>query len=407
MSRHYFAAVSLSYLLAAALGGTGALAGDPPRVGGAASKEITYSRQVARIIQRRCQSCHHPDAVAPFALTTYEQAKTWSKTIRQVVATRRMPPWHADPRYGHFTNDRSLTQAEIDTLVSWVDHGAPQGSKRDLPPPASFPTGWTIGKPDAVIRMPEDFVVPAEGVIDYQRFTVPTPFKDDVWVERCEAKPGCRAVHHILVYVLQPGKPLYDLAGNNSVLCGTAPGDMPTIFSPGMAKKIPAGASLLFEVHYTPTGKVERDRSSVGVIFAKQPPKQEVKTNILVKQGIRIPPGESNHREEQTFSFPQDIRVISFMPHMHIRGSSWEYRLLSPDGRVETLLSVPKYDFNWQSVYRFADPPIIPRGAKLLCIATWDNSKNNPANPDPTKEVTWGPQTWDEMMNGWMDYVVM
>ncbi len=371
-----------------------------------ATKEVAYSSQVARIIQKRCQSCHNPDGVAPFALMTYEEAKAWAPTLKEVVTAKRMPPWHADPRYGKFTNDRSLTAEEISTLVAWVDAGAPKGSEGDMPLPVQFPQGWRIGEPDRVISMSQEFEVPAAGVLPYQRFTIDPEFKEDVWVERAEAKPGCKAVHHILIFVMEPGKPLYDGTGETTVLCGTAPGDMPTILQPGLAKKIPAGAKLLFEVHYTPIGKAMRDRSSIGLIFAKQPPQHEVKMHSLPNIGIRIPPNESNHREEAFFTFPRAIRVLSLMPHMHLRGKSWEYRLEYPDGRTETLLNVPKYDFNWQSIYRFADPPLVPKGAKLHCIAHWDNSKNNPANPDPNKTIFFGPQTWDEMMMGWMEYVM-
>jgi hypothetical protein len=375
-------------------------AGEPPR-----RLSLTYCRQVAPIVQRRCEGCHRAEGAAPFPLDRYEQVKNRAATIRAMVASRRMPPWHADPRYGKFLNDRSLTAAERETLLTWLDRGCPLGDPEDLPPPTTYPKEWSIGQPDVVVRMAQEFVVPAEGVLDYQRFVVDPGFKEDVWVERAQAKPGCRAVHHILVYVQQPGRPLYDILGNTPVICGTAPGDMPLILPPGMAKKIPAGSKLLFEVHYTPNGKVERDRSALALIFAKKPPEREVKMNILAKPSIRIPAGDRNHREEQAFTFPGSIRILSLMPHMHLRGKSWEYRILYADGRSETILSVPNYDFNWQSVYRFADPPRLPKGAKLLCIARWDNSRDNPANPDPTKEVTYGLQTSDEMMNGWMDYV--
>jgi hypothetical protein len=367
---------------------------------------ITYTKQVARLIQQRCQSCHRPDGVAPFALMTYEQARGWSRTMREVVAQRRMPPWHADPRYGKFLNDRSLTPGEIETLVNWVDAGAPKGDERDMPAPASFPKGWTIGTPDRVVEMPQEYEVPAEGVLPYKEFTVDPGFKEDVWVERAEAKAGCKAVHHIIIYLVQGGRPKFDFLGNSTALTGTAPGDMPLILRPGQAKKIPAGARIMFEVHYTPNGKVERDRSAVALIFAKQPPKQEVMTHALPKVDIRIPPGDANHREESVFTFPENRRILSLMPHMHLRGKSWEYRILYPDGRAETILNVPRYDFNWQSIYRFADPPLLPKGARLQCIAHWDNSAANPANPDATKLITFGPQTWDEMMLGWMDYVV-
>lgn len=371
-----------------------------------AGKEITYANQVSRLVQKRCQSCHRDDGVAPFALLSYEQIKGHAKTMRESVLAKRMPPWHADPRYGKFLNDRSLQHDEIDTLVAWIDGGMKKGDDKDLPPPATFPTGWSIGKPDVVITMPNEFSVPAEGVLPYKKFTVDPGFTEDKWIERAEARPGSKTVHHILVYIITPGVPTYDGMGNTTVLCGTAPGDMPTIYKPGLATKIPAGSKLLFEIHYTPNGKPDSDRSCIGLLFAKQPPKHEVKKNILVKLNIRIPPNDPNHGEESWFMFPSDIRALSFMPHMHVRGKSWEYEVIHPDGRKETLLSVPRFDFNWQSIYRFAEPVLIPKGAKLHCVAHWDNSANNRNNPDPNKLVTYGEQTWDEMMNGWIDYVV-
>ncbi len=370
-------------------------------------KAITYSRDVSRIIQRKCQSCHRADGVAPFSLTNFEQVKEKSATIRTAVLQNRMPPWLADPKHGKFVNDRSLTTDEKTTFISWLDGGAVKGDEKELPPPASFPKGWSIGDPDLVLSMPKEFDVPAEGVLDYQRFVVDPGFKQDRWVERSEAKPGCKAVHHILVYIVKDqNTPLYDPTGNTALLCGQAPGDMPTILEPGNAVKIPAGSKLIFEIHYTPLGKPMKDRSSIGLIFAKQPAKREVKTNILIKPFFSIPPNDPSHVEEAVFTFPKPIRIVSLMPHMHFRGKSFEYRIVQPDGKSETILTVPRYDFNWQSIYRFADPPVLLKGAKLQCIATWDNSKNNPANPDPNKRVTFGLQTWDEMMNGWMGYTV-
>lgn len=370
------------------------------------SGKVTYSGQAARIIQEKCEGCHREGGPAPFALAGYEKARAWSKAMREAVESKRMPPWHADPRFGKFTNDRSLSPAQRDALLAWIDQGTLKGVENEIPPPRPKPGKWSIGEPDLVLTMPEAFDVPAEGVLPYKRFIVETGLKDDAWIQRAQAIPGSSAVHHILVFVHEPGRPLYDPEGNTKVVCGQAPGDLPTVLPEGAAKKIPAGARLVFEVHYTPNGKAAKDRSSVGLVFAKSPPRQEVLTNILGKMDLRIPPGEANHREETSFTFPTAIRVFSLMPHMHLRGKSFEYRVVHPGGREEVLLSVPRYDFAWQSVYRFAEPPLIPRGAKLHLIAHWDNSKNNPANPDPNSEVRFGLQTWEEMMNGWLDYVV-
>jgi peroxiredoxin len=373
-----------------------------PRVEG----EITYTKHVAAIVQKRCQECHRPGEIGPFSLLTYEQAKARSQWIQEVVLEQRMPPWHADPRHGHFVNDRRLTSEERDLLLAWIEKGCPKGDDKDMPPPRQFVEGWKIGTPDAVFRMDEEFKVPASGVLDYQRFTVDPGFKEDVWVQAAECRPGNRAVvHHILVYVQTPGSLLYDADGKASTLAGWAPGDMPAIFKPGTARLIPAGAKFIFEVHYTPNGTAQADRSSVGLLFAKKRPEHMVETNILANMRLKVPARAASHTEQMVYTFKGDAMLLSFMPHMHWRGVSAKYVATYPDGRTETLLSVPDYDFNWQSVYRFAEPLAIPKGTKLTWTCTWDNSADNPRNPDPSKEIRWGLQTWDEMQNGWMDLV--
>ena len=374
-----------------------------PRV----DSEVTYAKHVAPIVQNRCQACHRPGEIGPFSLTNYDDVKKRTRRIREAVLEERMPPWHADPRFGKFANDRRLPVKERDMLLAWIDNGAPLGNEQDLPPPRTFVEGWSIGRPDKVITMVEEFKVPAAGVLDYQRFTVDPGFEEDTWVQAAECRPGNRAVvHHILVYVLPPGKRNpYAADGTATTLSGWAPGDMPAMYSPGTARRIPAGSKLMFEVHYTPNGVEQTDRSSVGVIFAKERPDRIAETNILANLTFRIPAGAASHRGEMTFTFPKDGEVLSFMPHMHLRGSSAKYVARYPDGKSETLLYVPDYDFNWQSVYRFAEPLKVPKGTKLTWIGHWDNSADNPRNPDPTKHVGWGLQTWDEMQNGWMDVV--
>jgi peroxiredoxin len=368
--------------------------------------EVTYTRQVSRILQKRCQECHRPGEIGPFSLLTYANARGWADTIAEVIREERMPPWHADRHHGRFSNDRRLGREEADTLLAWVKAGCPEGDARDLPPPAQFPEGWKIGKPEQVFRMAEEFKVPATGVLPYKRFTVDPGFKEDVWVQAAECRPGNRkVVHHILVYIQEPGKPIYAQDGTASTLAGWAPGDMPALYAPGTAKRIHAGSKLVFEVHYTPTGTEQTDRSAVGVVFARRPPERIAETNILANLGLRIPPRAAKHQGQFTYTFREDALVLSFMPHMHLRGISARYVASYPDGRRETLLSVPDYDFNWQSVYRFAEPLRIPRGTKLTWIGHWDNSADNPRNPDPSQEVHWGLQTWDEMQNGWMELV--
>ncbi len=326
--------------------------------------------------------------------------------IEEVLVEQRMPPWHADPRFGHFLNKREITNDERDTLLAWIRQDCPLGEKADLPPPATFPDEWSIGTPDKVYQMAEEFSVPATGVLEYQRFTIDPGFTEDVWIQAAETRPGNRAVvHHILIYYQSPEVPLFARDGATTTLVGWAPGDMPAIYEPGTAKRIPAGSKLIFEVHYTPNGTAQGDRSSVAVIFAKEPPKRPVEVNILANMLLRVPPGASNHRGRMTYTFKGDALLLSFMPHMHLRGTSAKYEATYPNGRTETLLSVPDYDFNWQTVYRFAEPLRIPKGTKLTWTGHWDNSPDNPRNPDATKEVTWGYQTWDEMQNGWMELV--
>jgi peroxiredoxin len=373
-----------------------------PRVKG----KVTYTKHVARILQKRCQECHRPGEIGPFSLLTYENARAWADTIHEVVLEERMPPWHPDPRYGKFSNDRRLSREEADTLLAWTKQGCPKGDDKDLPPPAKFTRGWKVGKPDVVFQMAKEFKVPAKGVLSYKHFVVDPGFKEDRWVEAAEARPGNRkVVHHVLVYIQAPGKKLYDPDGTAATLVGWAPGDMPAVYTRGTAKRVPAGSKLVFEVHYTPNGKEQTDRSSVGIIFARKPPRYEAETNILAHMGLRVPPKVADHREKFQYTFREEGLLVSFMPHMHLRGTSARYEATYPDGRTETLLSVPDYDFNWQSVYRFTKPIRMPKGTKITWICHWDNSADNPRNPDPTKEVRWGLQTWDEMMNGWMEVV--
>src|SRR5262249_10061371 len=287
-----------------------------------------------------------------------------------------------------------------------VEQGAVKGDEKDEPPPVKFVKGWRIGKPDKVFIMPEAFEVPATGVLPYKRFVVETGFKEDMWVQQAECRPGNRkVVHHVLVYVLEKGRKLYQTDGKTAVLVGWAPGDVPARFAPDTAKRIPAGAKLLFEVHYTPNGTKQTDRSSIGLIFAKKKPKHEAESNLLGNMFIFIPPGAANHKGELVYTFPDDAIVLSFLPHMHLRGVSAKYVAKYPDGKTETLLSVPDFDFSWQTAYRFATPRRIPKGTKLTWTGHWDNSADNPRNPDPKKLVRWGLQTNDEMQNGWMEVV--
>jgi peroxiredoxin len=368
---------------------------------------ITYAKQVARILQNNCQECHRPGQIGPMALLTYDDAVAWSETIREVVREERMPPWFADPRHGKFSNDRRLPPEQRDQLLAWVEQGCPRGDDKDLPPPRDFVKGWTIAKPDAVLSMPEEFEVPAtapRGGVPYKYFTVETNFPEDRWIVEAEAKAGApEVVHHIIVFILGPGKTFYPDRPGNAVLCGVAPGDTALHLPAGVAKKIPAGSRLVFQMHYTPTGKAMKDRSSVGVVFSKTPPEREAITIPVLNPMFRIPPGDDNYKVESIHEFKKPGQVLGFMPHMHLRGKDFLYEAIHADGRKEVLLSVPHFNFGWQSSYRLATPHAMDKGDKLHCIAHFDNSDKNPNNPDPTAEVRWGDQTWEEMMIGWTE----
>jgi peroxiredoxin/mono/diheme cytochrome c family protein len=368
---------------------------------------VTYGKEVSRILQARCQNCHRPGQSAPFSLMNYDDAVKHGRMIREVTTQRRMPPWHADPRYGHFTNDRRLSSTEVETVAAWVDADMPRGDDRDLPPPVVWPKGWVHGEPDLVFTMPEEYEVPATGSLPYQYWVVDTKFAEDKWVQIAEARPGTPSVvHHVVVYIMKDGQTVpFSPDGTLSVLVGWAPGDLGLVCPPDTALRIPKGAKLRFELHYTPNGKATRDRSSVGLIFAKKPPRFELFTNSFANESILLPPRDPHYRAESSLRMAADARIISFVPHMHWRGKNYFYEVIYPDGRHETLLSVPRWDFNWQNVYQLKEPLKLPVGARLHAVAHWDNSTNNPLNPDADKSVSFGLQTWDEMMVGWVAYV--
>jgi peroxiredoxin len=364
--------------------------------------QITFAKHVSRIFQNRCAECHHPGTAAPFSLLTYEDARNWSETIKETIVQRRMPPWNADPRYGKFSNDLRMTTEEIDTVVAWINNGAPLGDKNDLPKPREYAEGWTIGKPDVVFKMPREYTVKANGTVRYQYFVTPTNFEKDVWIQAAEARPGNRSVvHHIIVYHRKPKS----LRRRGTSIVGTAPGEEPLIFPAGTGRRIPAGSELVWQVHYTPTGKVEKDLSEVGFVFCDKPPQREVKGKAAINFTFKIPPGDGNYKVVSSTTFRQDAELLSLMPHMHLRGKDFLYKAVYPDGRTEILLNVPTYDFNWQHRYRFATPLKVPRGTRIECVAHFDNSEDNPANPNSKDTVRWGDQTWEEMMIGFINYV--
>ncbi len=369
--------------------------------------EVTFTKHVASILQKRCQTCHRPEQSAPFSLVTYEDAVKHASMVREVTSQRRMPPWQADPRFGHFSNDRRLTRDELDLIAAWVDQGMPKGDTKDMPKPVEWAKGWLHGKPDLVLTMPEEYEVPADGVLPYKNWIIDPGFKEDKWVRISEALPSNPAVvHHIVVY-LQEGNSNNPIRpdGSIGILVGWAPGDLGLVAPKDTAMRIPKGTKLRLEMHYTPNGMKVKDRSSVGLTFAEKPPKYELFMSEFANMTFDIAPNHPHYKAEATFRFRADARIISLAPHMHWRGKDYSYELIRPDGKKETLLSVPRWDFNWQNVYRFNEPMKVAKGTKIHSVAHWDNSKNNPYNPDPTKSVKFGLQTWEEMMVGFVAYV--
>jgi len=370
-----------------------------------AAGEITFHADVLPILQRRCQECHRAGEIGPMPLLSYQQARPWAKSIREAVLMKRMPPWSADPRYGKFRNDLSMTPAEIRTVVEWADSGAPEGHPSQAPPPRQFPEGWRAITPDAVFEMPAEARVPASGELDYQYFVVPTGFTEDKWVEMAEVRPSNRGVvHHAIVTTRSAGDGGYYRRGE--YLAGYAPGMLPQIWKPGQARLIPAGADLIFQLHYTANGKAGTDRTRIGLVFAKQPPRWRIQAMRTSTHWLAIPPGAANHQEEASTMIHEEVAMAGMRPHMHLRGKAFEFRAVYPTGETQILLRVARYDFNWQPYYYLETPIVLPRGTRIDCTAWYDNSANNPRNPDPTAHVGWGEQSWDEMMIGWFDVAV-
>jgi hypothetical protein len=397
----------------------------------AAETTPTFTKDVAPILYKNCASCHRPGDIGPMSLLTYQEARPWAASIREKVSTGLMPPWHSTDPHGTFSNDRRLSETDRATLIRWASNGAPQGDPKDLPPQPSFVEGWEIGKPDLILSMPKSYNVPDKGTINYQYFTIPTNFTEDKWVQAIEVRPGVRkVVHHILVFVRETGAPPkqafmpVDIRspgdpadkphtpqqgfgnGTGTLIATTAPGTNAMTFAPGSAVKIKAGATLLLQVHYTANGTAATDLSSVGFIFAKQEPKQEVHNSAFVNIALRLPPGADNQEVDSAIQFSEDSHITALFPHTHLRGKSWEYSIVYPDGRRQEVLSVPHYDFNWQTYYIFTKPLAVPKGSRIEAVAHYDNSPNNKFNPDPTIEVHWGEQTWQEMQYTGITYTV-
>jgi hypothetical protein len=371
----------------------------------------TFYRDVLPILQNRCQECHRAGEIAPMPLVTYRETRPWAKAIREATRTRKMPPWFADPCCGKFANDRSLTAAEIDTLDAWASTGAAEGDAKDAPKARGWPREWNLrlngGMPDQVVEMPRAFEVPAKGAVEYQYFAAPTGFTEDRWVQGVEVRPGNRAVvHHVVVYIREPGSTWTGGPTKSDILTVYAPGSSPDVWPEGMAKRVKAGSDLVFEIHYTPNGKPATDRERVGLVFAKSRPEKAVLTLQMGNDTFTIPPGERDYRVRVGGTLPNDALLLGFFPHTHLRGKAFEYTRIGDNGLPETLLKVSHYDFYWQMTYRLASPLALKKGTRLEWTAWFDNSANNPRNPDPSAEVRYGQQSWDEMMIGFFDVAV-
>ena len=339
---------------------------------------------------------------------SYQQVRPWAKSIRTAVLNGKMPPWFADPCCGKFENDRSLSLAERQTLAQWAETGAGPGDPHDAPAPRGWTEGWNLpARPDQTFTMPQAFSIPAKGTVEYQYFAIPTGFKEDTWVTAAEARPSNRSVvHHAVVYIREPGSTWTRGPTKADILTIYSPGSAPDISPPGMAKLVKAGSDLVIEIHYTPVGKAVVDRTQVAVNFAKSPPSKRVLTLQMDNSTFVIPPGERDFRVSVWGTLPNDALLLGFFPHMHLRGKSFEYLRIRDDGQPETLLKVPAYDFYWQLSYRLAQPMLLKKGTRLQWVGTFDNSANNPRNPDPSAEVRYGHQSWEEMMIGFFDVAV-
>ncbi len=404
-----------------------AVAGVPTEAQQSAPTAPTFSKDVAPILYKNCVGCHRPGEAAPMSLLTYEQTRPYARAIANAVTNRTMPPWHADAPAGTFHNERLLTDPERETLSAWAEGGAPNGDARDLPPPPRVTDGWSLGTPDIVLEMTEDYRIPAKGTIQYEWFYIPTNFTEPKWVKSIEIRPGNRAaVHHVLVYYRakpdqktppiaranqkdqsnpppnEPGVSEHpqrsDLKGVPQRLVATyAPGTNPQVAPSGTAFRLEPGGIIELQMHYTTTGQPGNDRTKVGLTVSTEPSPREVRAQHFMNMGMRLPAGTSDVAVTTDLEFLQDATVWGLFPHTHLRGKRWAYTLVLPTGEKQSILSVPKYDFNWQTYYMFTEPLQVPKGSKIVSTAWYDNSAANKNNPDPKVDVLWGDQTWQEM----------
>lgn len=384
----------------------------PAQTAVAAATNVTYHRDIARILQANCVECHHSGGVGPFALDAYEAVIEHAGMIKKQVERGAMPPWFAAApaagAHSPWANDRSLSGRDRADLLAWLaTTDRPQGNVADAPKPRQFPSEWSIGRPDTIIAAAKPIAIKAEGTMPYQHVTVTTDFPEDRWVRGYEILPTAReVVHHVIVTVFPKGqKPRRGgEEGSDGYWAAYVPGNTKQVYPEGFARKLPAGATVSFQIHYTPNGKAVEDTMRMGLLFATEPPKYVVHTSSLANARINIPAGAANHVETAQRKLPVDVNALALMAHMHMRGKAFKFEAVLPDGKTETLLDIPRYDFNWQLRYDYAMPHFLPRGTTIKVTAVFDNSTGNPANPDPTKNVRWGQQTYDEMMIGYLEH---
>ena len=426
-------------------------------------QKVTFNKDVAAILYKNCAECHKPNDIAPMSLISYKEVRPWARSIKEKVVRREMPPWSPDPKYGKFRNDHRLSKKDIATIVAWVDGGAKEGNPKDLPPAPEFASGgWELGKPDEVFSMKEVFTVQPNQPDTIQTFIIPTNFKEDKWIQSAEVLPGNKKiVHHVIAFIQTPeiiakfrsaegqrrigemGKVFYrdgtlikakadapiindgcgDASGGSAfprpsaaeggdafglLLAGYAPGKGLDVWPAGTAKKVAAGSMIVFQIHYSAfRGQFqhpETDQTSIGLHFATAPPQHALNTIGIQNHYFKIPAGATTHEVTACYTFDSDVKLASYMPHMHLRGKDMRYDVIYPDGRKKTLLWVPKFSFNWQTMYYLKQPVTLPKGTKMIITAHYDNSAKNKYNPDATKDIRWGDPTYEEMMIGWMDY---
>jgi hypothetical protein len=388
------------------------------------SVPVTFNRDVLPILQKNCQGCHRPGEIAPMSFLSYAEVRPWAKAVKAAVLTRKMPPWFADPGYSHYANDPTLSDSDIRTLAAWADSGAPEGDARDKPAARTFQDGWNI-KPDVIVEMPLDVELPATGTIEYKYILVKTNFPEDMWVAAAEMRPGNRQVVHHMRGIVRPagsdwmkdavpgvayetGDPVMGREGEGTDLLGK--------FNPGLgaqdfstfssAKFVPKGSDIVFNIHYTPTGKPATDRSKLGLVFAKRPPETRYfLASSLSAFNLAIPPGDANAEVVSENTVTMDTQLVYIQPHMHVRGKDYELRLIYPSGEIKTVFKA-KFDFNWQLGYDLEKPIAIPKGTRLVGISHFDNSANNKFNPDPAKRVFRGEQNWDEMATCYLGFLL-